>query len=81
MTSCTGMCDQGPALLANGARSPASRRERIDEMAHLIRRRVPVGDWPPEWFHVEDNIRRRDAAARPRPGAGPALPRRSTAGP
>jgi [NiFe] hydrogenase diaphorase moiety large subunit len=29
-------------------------------MAHLIRRRVPVGDWPPEWFHVEDNIRRRD---------------------
>ncbi|HQV09278.1 MAG TPA: NAD(P)H-dependent oxidoreductase subunit E, partial [Thauera sp.] len=60
-TSCTGMCDQGPAVLANGRTITRVTPARIDEMAHLIRRRVPVGDWPPEWFHVEDNIRRRDA--------------------
>ncbi|HRP66883.1 MAG TPA: NAD(P)H-dependent oxidoreductase subunit E [Thauera sp.] len=59
-TSCTGMCDQGPAVLANGRTITRMTAERVDEMAHLIRRRVPVGDWPPEWFHVEDNIRRRD---------------------
>ncbi|HAF55285.1 MAG TPA: NADP oxidoreductase, partial [Thauera sp.] len=59
-TSCTGMCDQGPAVLANGRTITRVTPERIDEMAHLIRRRVSVGDWPPEWFHVEDNIRRRD---------------------
>ncbi|HPV61661.1 MAG TPA: NAD(P)H-dependent oxidoreductase subunit E, partial [Thauera aminoaromatica] len=59
-TSCTGMCDQGPALLANGRTITRLTLERIDEMAHLIRRRVPVGDWPPEWFHVEDKLRRRD---------------------
>ncbi|WP_051019110.1 NAD(P)H-dependent oxidoreductase subunit E [Thauera sp. 63] len=59
-TSCTGMCDQGPALLANYRAITRLTPARIDEMAHLIRRRVPVGDWPPEWFHVEDNIRRRD---------------------
>ncbi len=59
-TSCTGMCDQGPALLANYRTITRLTPARIDEMAHLIRRRVQVGDWPPEWFHVEDNIRRRD---------------------
>ncbi|MBN8461722.1 MAG: NAD(P)H-dependent oxidoreductase subunit E [Dechloromonas sp.] len=59
-TSCTGMCDQGPALLANYRTVTRLTPERIDEMAHLIRRRVPVGDWPSDWFHVEDNIRRRD---------------------
>lgn len=59
-TSCTGLCDQGPAVLANYRAITHMTLERIDQMAHLIRRRVPVGDWPPEWFHVEDNIRRRD---------------------
>jgi [NiFe] hydrogenase diaphorase moiety large subunit len=59
-TSCTGLCDQGPAVLANYRALTQMTLERIDQMAHLIRRRVPVGDWPPEWFHVEDHIRRRD---------------------
>jgi [NiFe] hydrogenase diaphorase moiety large subunit len=59
-TSCIGMCDQGPALLANYRTVIRLTPERIDAMAHLIRRRVPVGDWPHEWFQVEDNIRRRD---------------------
>lgn len=59
-TSCTGMCDQGPALLANYRAITRLTPQRIDHMARLIRRRVPVSDWPREWFRVEDNIRRRD---------------------
>ena len=59
-TSCTGLCDQGPAVLANYRAITHMTPERVDQMAHLIRRRVPVGDWPPEWFQVEDHIRRRD---------------------
>ena len=59
-TSCIGMGDQGPALLANYRTVTRLTPERIDAMAHLIRRRVPVGDWPNEWFQVADNIHRRD---------------------
>jgi [NiFe] hydrogenase diaphorase moiety large subunit len=59
-TSCTGMCDQGPALLVNNLAIPALTPERIDRIAELIRERVPLGDWPTEFFAVEDNVRRAD---------------------
>ncbi len=59
-TACTGMCDQGPALLVNGLAIPALSEQRIDAIAELIRGKVPLGDWPPEFFRVEDHIRRPD---------------------
>jgi [NiFe] hydrogenase diaphorase moiety large subunit len=59
-TACTGMCDQGPALLVNNYAISGLTETRIDEIAELIRNKVPLGDWPAEYFRVEDNIRRAD---------------------
>src|SRR4030095_7368714 len=52
-TSCTGMGDQGPAL-------PRMTRERVDQVAELIRAQVPLAQWPPELFEIADNVQRRD---------------------
>jgi [NiFe] hydrogenase diaphorase moiety large subunit len=57
-TSCTGMSDQPPALLVNGMAIPRVTRDRVDVIADLIERRVPVKEWPEALFRVEDNIRR-----------------------
>jgi [NiFe] hydrogenase diaphorase moiety large subunit len=57
-TSCTGMCDQAPALLVNNRAIPALTEARIDEIAELIRGRVPLSAWPPSLFDVADNVRR-----------------------
>jgi len=59
-TSCTGLCDQGPAMLVNGWAIPRLTAERIDEVAELIRSRTPVEDWPDRLFLIEDNIHRKD---------------------
>lgn len=59
-TSCTGMCDQGPALLVNGRALTRLSAERIDRISELIRAEVPLADWPGEYFRVDDNLRRRD---------------------
>jgi len=60
-TSCTGLCDQGPALLVNEGRAIGHlTEERIDRIAELVRGEVPLGDWPAELFRVDDNIRRRE---------------------
>ncbi len=60
-TSCTGLCDQGPALLINH-QQVVTRLDaaRVAEMAELIRARVPVPQWPVQWFEVQDNIQRSD---------------------
>ena len=60
-TSCTGLCDQGPALLINH-HQVVTRLDsaRVAQMAELIRTRVPVPQWPAEWFDVQDNIQRAD---------------------
>lgn len=55
-TSCTGMCDQGPAALINGLAVPRLNRPLIDKIGYLIERAVPLDEWPQEMFHVEDNI-------------------------
>ncbi len=60
-TSCTGMCDQGPALLVNGRAITRVDHQRVNQIAELVRQERPVSDWPAEFFQVEDNIRRRDA--------------------
>ncbi len=59
-TSCTGMCDQGPALLVNGRAIARLTPERIDEIAELIRARTPSEAWPAALFAIDDNIRRAD---------------------
>jgi [NiFe] hydrogenase diaphorase moiety large subunit len=68
-TSCTGMCDQGPAILVNGRAIVNMTIRRVQEICNLIRDRVPVDVWPAEFFHVENNIRRRglllDSSLRP----------------
>lgn len=60
-TSCTGMCDQGPALLVNGRVITRVDHRRIHQIAELVRNKVPLDDWPIGFFRIEDNIRRRDA--------------------
>jgi [NiFe] hydrogenase diaphorase moiety large subunit len=59
--SCTGMCDQGPALLINH-RHVITRldAQRVARIAELIESRTPVADWPAQWFRVIDNVRRAD---------------------
>ncbi|MHB1591824.1 MAG: NAD(P)H-dependent oxidoreductase subunit E [Sulfuricella sp.] len=59
-TSCTGMCDQGPAALVNGWPLTSLDHNRLDLIAELIRSRKPVADWPPMLFEVADNIHRGD---------------------
>ncbi len=60
-TSCTGLCDQGPALLVNGRPLTRMNPQRITQLAGLIRERVALDDWPPEFFRIDDNVRRAGA--------------------
>ncbi|HNQ04746.1 MAG TPA: NAD(P)H-dependent oxidoreductase subunit E [Thiobacillaceae bacterium] len=59
-TSCTGMCDQGPALLINGLAIPGVTPERLNLIAELILARLPLESWPRELFVIQDHIRRKD---------------------
>jgi len=60
LTSCTGLCDQGPALLVNGIAVSRLDKDRIDKIAELIDADTPISHWPESFFVVEDNIQRRD---------------------
>ena len=55
-TSCTGMCDQGPAGLINGMALTRLDRPKIDEIAALIESEKPLTEWPAHLFIVSDNI-------------------------
>lgn len=70
-TSCTGMCDQGPAMLVNNRALTRLTPARIDLICALIRQETPVGAWPAQLFQVDDNIRRSDVLLNDRfePGA------------
>ena len=59
-TSCTGMCDQGPALLVNNFAINRLTEQRVTAIAELIRQRIPLTAWPAEFFAIEDNIQRKD---------------------
>jgi [NiFe] hydrogenase diaphorase moiety large subunit len=60
-TSCTGLCDQGPALLVNHHHAITNLdAERVAQLAALIRQRVPVAQWPAAWFEVRHNVQRAD---------------------
>ncbi|MDZ4201559.1 MAG: NAD(P)H-dependent oxidoreductase subunit E [Gallionella sp.] len=72
-TSCTGMCDQGPAMLVNGRAITRLTHQRVQEIGHLIRNRTPLSEWPADFFRVEDNIRRKGLLLDNRMAAGDAL--------
>jgi len=55
-TSCTGMCDQGPAGLVNGLALTRLDRSGIDKIAELINQQKPLDEWPEALFQVDDNI-------------------------
>ena len=57
-TSCTGMCDQGPAVLVNGHAITRLTHQRVQEISQLVRNRTPLSEWPADFFRVEVNIRR-----------------------
>ena len=59
-TSCTGLCDQGPALLVNLRPIGRLTVGRIDQIADLVRERVPLDAWPAELFAVDHPVWRRD---------------------
>jgi len=60
LTSCTGICDQGPALLVNGIVVSNLTEKRIHKMVGRIEAGIPISKWPESLFVVKDNIRRRD---------------------
>ncbi|MBM4200990.1 MAG: NADP oxidoreductase, partial [Gammaproteobacteria bacterium] len=59
-TSCTGMCEQGPAGLVNGYALTGLTRDRVDRIVELVNDGTPVAQWPRDLFTVKDNIRRAD---------------------
>ncbi len=73
LTSCTGMCDQGPALLVNNRPVTRLTARRVDEICDLVRGGVPFSEWPADFFRVEDNIRRAGALLGTRYEAGSAM--------
>jgi [NiFe] hydrogenase diaphorase moiety large subunit len=56
-TSCTGLCDQAPALLVNGVAVPRVTGARLDEVVSLIEANVPVTGWPAELLRVDEGVR------------------------
>jgi [NiFe] hydrogenase diaphorase moiety large subunit len=62
-TSCTGLCDQGPAMLVNGRAIGQLNHRRINEIAELIRQQRPLDLWPAEYFQR----RRQHSALKGRP--------------
>ncbi|NJD32678.1 MAG: NADP oxidoreductase [Gammaproteobacteria bacterium] len=72
-TSCTGMCDQGPALLVNGRPLPALTEERIRQVGDLVLARTPLDEWPAAMFEVRDNVHRADLLLDSKFAAGDAI--------
>ena len=72
--SCTGLCDQGPALLINH-HQVVTRLDaaRIDHLADLLLQQVPIEGWPAAWFEVHDQVRRADVLLQGLPTAMPSL--------
>ncbi|MFZ1326674.1 MAG: NAD(P)H-dependent oxidoreductase subunit E [Candidatus Contendobacter sp.] len=59
-TSCTGMCDQGPAALVNGYALTRLTKPRLDRIVELVNAKTPLEQWPGEFFEVVSNIHRAD---------------------
>ncbi|MFO1274270.1 MAG: NAD(P)H-dependent oxidoreductase subunit E [Rubrivivax sp.] len=73
-TSCTGLGDQGPALLVNH-QQVVTRLDaaRVAQLPDLVRQRVPPAWWPAEWSVVEDHVRRAEVLLAEAPPVGEAI--------
>ena len=60
VTSCTGMGDQGPAMLVNGQAVARLTPARIGAVSSLIRAGSPLSAWPENLLTVESHVFRRD---------------------
>jgi [NiFe] hydrogenase diaphorase moiety large subunit len=83
VTGCTGLCDQGPAMLVNGRAIGRLTPARIGAIASLIRGNVPVGLWPENLFVIHSHVERRDLLLSTPLGPGEAVEaalRRGSAG-
>jgi [NiFe] hydrogenase diaphorase moiety large subunit len=58
-TGCTGLCDQGPAMLVNDRAIARLTPARIGAIASLIRGDVPLDHWPDNLFTIHSNVHRR----------------------
>ena len=73
-TSCTGLPDQGPAMLVNHHQVLTRLDfDRVAQLADLVRAQVPVAQWPTEWQRVDDNVQRADVLLGSAPLHGAAL--------
>jgi [NiFe] hydrogenase diaphorase moiety large subunit len=72
-TSCTGMCDQGPAILVNYRAITRMTSQRVAEVCELIRTETPVEQWPADFFNIDNNIQRADILLRSSLPPGDAL--------
>jgi len=60
LTSCTGLCDQGPAMLVNGHAIARLTPARIGAISSLIRGGSPVDQWPENLFAIVSHLERKD---------------------
>ncbi len=60
VTGCTGLCDQGPAMLVNGRAIGRLTPARIGAIGALIRGGSPVDQWPENLFAINVHLERRD---------------------
>ena len=58
LTSCTGLCDQGPAMLVNGMAVTRLDARRLDRIGDLVEAGAGLEHWPGDFFRVDDNIQR-----------------------
>ncbi len=56
ISSCTGLCDQGPAMLLNGYPIARLNPERVQQILQNVEANHPLQDWPSELFAVTTKI-------------------------
>lgn len=59
-SSCTGLGDQGPAMLVNGFAINKLTDERIKQIITLIEQDIELANWPDALFSIETNIQQKD---------------------
>jgi len=72
-TSCTGLCDQGPAGLINGLPLTQLNCAKLDMIVSLINAQTPLPEWPGELFAISDNIQKTDVLLNQAISTGAAL--------
>ncbi len=80
-TSCTGLCDQGPAGLVNGRPLTRLTPRRADEVADLIQSATPLDEWPADFFEVSNPVRRHNLTLQHPIAPGQAITRMLAMGP